>query len=378
MKRVVWAASLALVVVLGFGIAIDSEFQQLGMEPTGVFEETVESGPVRLVAVGDVMLARKVQGLAAAYGDDYPFARLGRELQQADIAFGNLESPLSYQGQALPGKGICFRARPSMASQLVRQGFDVLSIANNHALDYDVPAFLDTGRFLREAGIQPVGGGRNIEEARRMTVLERNGLRVGFLAYTEMADIYFDPGYRSFRATGELAGVAPLVEKEVSDDIKAARNQVGTLVVSLHWGTEYSSRPTAEQRRMAHRFIDDGADIILGHHPHVLQGVERYKGGLIAYSLGNFVFDQNQRTDTRQGLMLRVTLPGAGVGDAEILPVFIKASQPALVTGEQARAIVTRVCGLSRELGTNLIVNGDKAVSSRVFEEGSEPYHTSS
>ena len=130
---------------------------------------------VSLVAVGDIMLARKVERLMQAHGTDYPFARIEHKLQEADITFGNLESPLSERGSPLPGKGICFRARPEMAARLKQAGLDVLSVANNHALDYDTDAFLDTLELLRSSQIEPVGGGRNIDEARQPVIIEKNG-----------------------------------------------------------------------------------------------------------------------------------------------------------------------------------------------------------
>ena len=127
---------------------------------------------VSLMAVGDVMLARKVERLMQNHGTDYPFVRIENKLQEADITFGNLESPLSERGTPLPGKGICFRARPEMAARLKQAGFDVLSVANNHSLDYDTDAFLDTLDLLRSNQIEPVGGGRNIDEARQPIIIE--------------------------------------------------------------------------------------------------------------------------------------------------------------------------------------------------------------
>lgn len=364
MRRLVRVSFLVLVLVLVIGSVYIYEDRPAEVEPTGVVKEEPGFEPVTLVAVGDVMLARKVNRLMAVQGDTYPFARLGEEFEDADITFGNLESPLSVRGKALPGKGICFRARPEMAGELARQGFDVLSIANNHALDYDATAFLDTRDALRGAGIKPVGGGANIGEARQLVVLERKGLRLGFLAYTDMADLFFHPQYpRRFRATPDLAGVAPLVEEDIKEDIAANRDKVDILIVSLHWGTEYSQVPTAEQRRMARELVDTGADIILGHHPHVLQGIEVYKDGLIAYSLGNFIFDQDHKLITRQGLMLKVQLSPQGVEEVVVYPIFIEQSQPRTVSGDQAQSILGQVVNLSADLGTILKIDGEKATT---------------
>jgi poly-gamma-glutamate capsule biosynthesis protein CapA/YwtB (metallophosphatase superfamily) len=353
---------LFLMIILGVAACEPEQHQQ--SEPVAVVEPEPEVESVKLAAVGDVMLARKVDRLMRSGGDDYPFAKLGQELQEADLAFANLESPLSARGEPMPGKGICFRGRPEMVARLAQAGFDVVSIANNHALDYDEPAFLDTLDLLTAAGIKAVGGGKNITEARQPVIIERKGLKIGFLAYTDYADIYFHNRYpRRFQATDEISGVAPLVEAEIREDIAALREQVDILVVSLHWGLEYVHETDAARRQLAHTLIDDGADIILGHHPHVLQGIESYNDGLIAYSLGNFIFDQNQKLSTRQGLMLEVELTPQGVGKATIYPVFIDESQPRIVSGEEAQDILDLVQKLSEDLDTILEVNQEGNLS---------------
>ncbi len=318
------------------------------------------SRQVSLVAVGDIMLARKVERLIQNHGTDYPFARIEHKLQEADIAFGNLESPLSERGTPLPGKGICFRARPEMSARLKQAGFDVLSVANNHALDYDTDAFLDTLDLLRSNDIQPVGGGRNIDEARQPIIIEKNGLRVGFLAYTIFADVYYDYRYRrTFRATETISGVAPLEQELILEDLAALRPQVDVVIVSLHWGTEYSRYPDPGQQELGRALIDAGADLIIGHHPHITQGFERYGNGLIAYSLGNFIFDQNQHLFTRQGLILDLQLTADGLSDLRVWPVFIQESQPYIMEGEQAREFLQTVQESTRRLGTESTIKGN-------------------
>jgi poly-gamma-glutamate capsule biosynthesis protein CapA/YwtB (metallophosphatase superfamily) len=308
---------------------------------------------VSLTAVGDVMLARKVERLIQSQGPDYPFVKVRDKLKAADITFGNLESPLSERGTPLPGKGICFRARPEMSQKLQDSGFDVLSVANNHAVDYDTDAFLDTLELLRSSQIQPVGGGQNIDEARRPVIIEKNGLKVGFLAYTIFADIYYDARYRrTFRATETVSGVAPLEQELILEDLAELRPQVDVAIVSLHWGTEYSKSPQTAQRELGQALIDGGADLIIGHHPHIIQGFERYKDGLIAYSLGNFIFDQNQHVFTRQGLILDLNLTREGLQDLQVWPVFIKESQPYVMEGEEAQELLQTVQNLNRNLGT--------------------------
>lgn len=345
----------------------------IGLAWTGrVDEETVPavnppvpepSRRVSLVAVGDIMLARHVERLMQTHGTDYPFAKIEDKLQDADIAFGNLESPLSERGTPLPGKGICFRARPEMASRLKKAGFDVLSVANNHALDYDTDAFLDTLDLLRSNQIEPVGGGKNIDEARQPVIIEKNGLRIGFLAYTMFADIYYDYRYRrTFRATETVSGVAPLEQELILEDVAALRPRVDAVIVSLHWGTEYSRYPDPGQQELGRALIDAGADLIIGHHPHVIQGLERYGNGLIAYSLGNFIFDQNQHLSTRQGLILELQLTADGLSDLRVWPIFIQESQPYVMEGQQAREFLQIVQECTHKLGTEAAIDDNSLV----------------
>ncbi len=308
---------------------------------------------VSLLAVGDVMLARKVDRLMRANGDNYPFEKVAPYLRAADITFGNLESPLSDRGTPMPGKGIQFRARPEMAFRLDDAGFDVLSLGNNHSFDYDEPAFLDTMESLRRVGIEPVGGGTNIAEARKPVIIEKNGIKVGFLAYTIYADIYFDAQYRrAFQATAGQSGVVPLQQDLILEDLALLKPQVDISILSLHWGTEYNVIPDPSQRDLARALVEGGADVILGHHPHVIQGLEKYQGSLIAYSLGNFIFDQNQSVKTRQGLMLQLELTRDRVGAVVVQPVFIEQSQPYLMQGLESDELLTHLQNLNRQLGT--------------------------
>lgn len=314
-----------------------------------------------LVAVGDVWLSRKVGKLIASYGEEYPIVNIKLALREADLAFANLETPISNRGQALPGKGICFRADPATMTTLTEAGFDILNLANNHSVDYDSPALLDTIELLNQVGIKTVGAGANITEARRPQILEVNGLKVGFLAYSEMADLFFSYQYpRRFQATETVPGVAPLILKEIQVDVQQLRPQVDVLIVSLHWGVEYTELPTPEQRKLAHALIDSGVDAIIGHHPHVFQAVEVYQGKPIAYSLGNFITDQNFSFPTREALLLKLQLDRQGVAGVTILPVFIPESQPVVLKDTHGQQILEKLQNLSRKLDTELLITGEQ------------------
>jgi len=317
-----------------------------------------KAGPgeeVSIIAVGDIMLARKIEKNMGMYGMDYPFLNVKAKLKNGDITFGNLECAVSDRGEKMPEKGIWFRADPAVTGELKKCGFDILSIANNHSLDYGIDAFLDTQKHLLDAGIIPVGGGANIEEARKPQIFELNDIRIGFLAYTEMADIIWSYEHpMKLKATETKPGVAPFDPEIIVSDIKALSEKVDIVVVSLHWGTEYAYGPSQAQRQLAHQFVDEGADIILGHHPHVVQGVEVYKQGIIAYSMGNFIFDQNWSKNTREGFVLEAVVNKLGIIEIKLYPVIIHDTQPKFAQDEWARNLARDLQRYSMDLGTEL------------------------
>lgn len=364
-KILVGAVLIGLVVSLAFwGMALAFMPTMLPIQTVPVLFSTPPPPPeVTLIAVGDVMLSRKVGRAINEYGTSYPFKYTASLLKSADITFGNLESPISTRGNQIPGKQIWFRADPKSIEALTEAGFDVLSVANNHALDYDSPAFLDTIEILEGAGIKAVGGGKNLTEARRPVIMEVNGITIGFLAYSELADIFWDHKYpRRFQATDTIVGVAPLVIEQIEEDIAALRQQVDYIAVSLHWGIEYKYHAEPYQKKLAHRMIDAGANFILGHHPHSLQGVEVYNHGLIAYSLGNFVFDQEWSEQTKQGLILTIKITPLGLEKAELIPVYIDKGQPVVAKGDMAALILNLTQEASSRLGTVVEIDGDIGV----------------
>lgn len=238
---------------------------------------------VTLAAVGDILFSRGPAKQIERHGADWLFAGVKDTLCSADLAFCNLECTLSTRGVQQRRK-FQFRADPSLASALRKNGFDVVSLANNHTLDYGRDALLDTVAAVREGGMAAVGAGADRADALKLQVVERGGLKIGFLAFTDMPN---DGVVRlSDRPT-----VAGLNLDELPTLIRDAKSRCDTLVVSFHWGVEYMKRPTERQQLIAHTCIDNGADLILGHHPHVLQPTETYKNRPIIYSMGGFVWD---------------------------------------------------------------------------------------
>jgi poly-gamma-glutamate synthesis protein (capsule biosynthesis protein) len=245
-------------------------------------------------------------------------------VRAADITFGNLENPISLRGED-QGSKYSFRARPEAIEGLAFAGFDVLSLANNHIWDWGRDALEDTILLLRQSGIASVGAGLNVQDANEPVILVANDLRIGYLAYTNLYPA-------SLRAGEAYVGVSRFAPVYIGEQIRKTDAESDIVVVSLHWGEEYAPHPEAWQRELAYNLVDAGADLIIGHHPHVVQDTEWYNGAFIAYSLGNFVFDQYFSEATTNGLMLRVTVTRDGVAEVEEVPVHINdAFQPELI-----------------------------------------------
>lgn len=278
-----------------------------------------DNQPITLLFVGDIMLSRTVGAIMSKNNDwKYPFLLTGDFLSSADLTFGNLEGPISENG-IRAGSKYSFRADPRAVEGLLYAGFDVLSIANNHIWDYGLKAFQDTLKILNDNGISYIGGGENYEKAREPVVKEVKGLKIAFLGYTNLASKFL-------LTRDSQPAVAGLDVSQLIRDARKARELADVVVVSFHWGDEYAVKHNKEQEKIARAAIDAGADLVIGHHPHVVQETENYGSGYIAYSLGNFVFDQNFSKDTKNGLAVRVILKNKKIFEVQELPVKFTAS----------------------------------------------------
>jgi poly-gamma-glutamate capsule biosynthesis protein CapA/YwtB (metallophosphatase superfamily) len=288
---------------------------------------TAKSDERTLLFVGDIMLSRGVGArMQAERNWGYPFEKIAETLRAADLTIGNLECPVSDGGKNQYHL-YSFRADPKTLAGLNDAGFGVVSLANNHMYDWGAPALLDTVRRVREAGVRTVGAGQNDLEAHYPLVVDLAGVRLAFLAYVDV-----EP--KDAAAGPDRAGVAWLDVERALADIRFARSLADVLVVLPHWGIEYAKLPSRSQVALAHRMIEAGADLVIGSHPHVVQPVEPYRGRWIAYSLGNFVFDQKDSV-THKGLMLKVTLHGKQVGDLAMIPITINPRFQPEVTAER-------------------------------------------
>ena len=262
---------------------------------------------IKLVFVGDVSLARMVNLRIVQKGFEYPFLKTAAFLGKADLSFSNLESPLVSNCPPM-STGMKFCGRPENVQSLVFAGIDLVSVANNHIFNYGQAGFEETIEILLRAGIKPVGFDNK-------PIFSIGNTKIAFLAYD---------------ATSKLPS-APTLAAETSQ----AKTQADLVIVSFHWGLEYTDQPIPYQKQLAHLAIDNGADLIIGHHPHWIQTEEIYQGRHIFYSLGNFVFDQMWSEKTRRGLVVTAAIKDKKLIKIEKQEVYIEDyCQPQLILVE--------------------------------------------
>ncbi|MCK9578147.1 CapA family protein [bacterium] len=286
---------------------------------------------VKLIAVGDIMLSRGVDMRMSKMGNDYPFQKISNYLDDGDIVFGNLESPIA-PGDSMPWEGTVFRARPGVEKSLKNAGFNVISLANNHMGNQGQAGVKFTINALRALGINTIGAGKDNGEASNPTIITKKGLKFAFLAYTDGTIIP-----KSYEAEENNYGVVYMDESKLAEDVAKAKKVADFVIVSMHAGIEYTYRPNQNQINFAHKAIDSGADLVIGHHPHQIQDIEKYKEKYIFYSLGNFIFDQEWSKETKQGFLAEIYFNENGVFDYNLIPVLIEDySQPDIMNDDEA------------------------------------------
>jgi poly-gamma-glutamate synthesis protein (capsule biosynthesis protein) len=321
-----------------------------------------DQGDVVIAAVGDIMMSGSVQSVAARSNHNYDilFERIAKDLKAADITFANLETPVDHTA-AVSGYPK-FNARPELLKAIKRAGIDVLSMANNHVMDAGVEGLTRTLGNIESAGLVFVGAGRTKAEAKKIKFVASHGMKVAFLAYTYDVNQRLPGKKASAPGVNVLRSGSAQDLSQAAERVRVARKSADVVVVSLHWGDEYRTDPTAWQRQVAAGLVEAGADIILGHHPHVLQPIETCpakdgRRGLVVYSLGNFISGQNagiayhDRNSSRalrgDGIVLSIVIGREGgraaVQRAEFLPIWTLHE----VAG---KAVVPRPVSIAREI----------------------------
>ncbi len=325
-------------------------------------------GIISIAAVGDVMLDGPSGQILEVRGFDYPFDSTRALLQRADIAIANLEAPFTSRGVAFE-KTYTFRVPPARVAGLRNAGFDVLNLANNHILDYGEEGLFDTIATLDSLGLLHCGAGADEALAATPALMRVRDKTVAFLGFSTTFP-------REFWATTTRPGTCFPFAHLMEPAIRESRVRADHVVVSFHWGEELASQPKDYQRLLARKAIDCGADVVLGHHAHVLQGLELYRGRLIAYGLGNFVFCSFSES-AKESAILKVYLAPEGPILARVVPICVYnrevAFQPRLLRGQAREAALRRIAELSAPLnGGRQIIDQEGFItfSTRGWPEG--------
>ncbi|MBN1154895.1 CapA family protein, partial [candidate division KSB1 bacterium] len=304
-----------------------------------------------LAAVGDIMIGEHVIDFLNRFGNSYPFDSTGHIIRSASFAIGNLEAPFSKFGDRFDKK-FTFKIDPKYADGLVSAGFDVLNLANNHILDYGSVALESTLNTLDSLNLSYCGAGMNIDDAKSPAFVSRNNIKMGFIG----CSLTFP---EEFWAGKHRPGTFYPREHDLLEQIKISEQEADFTVVSFHWGQELRDTPKDYQIYYAHLCIDHGADVILGHHPHILQGIELYKQKPIIYSLGNFAFG-SYSGKARDSIIFKIYLMDDGFWFAKVIPLSVHNNevkfQPKIVTGERAAAIISHLNNISFSLNQNRTV----------------------
>jgi len=308
---------------------------------------------LEIVAGGDVMIGHWTLSYLEKYGADYPFLKIESTLKAADIAFANIEAPFADSGKAVENKRFTFKVPTKYAKSIKNAGFNLVSIANNHIMDFGEPALATTRNILQENAIHFSGAGLSLQDAWEPAIVETDAGKVALLAFAMTFP-------KEFWANDSTGGTAYPYENKMAATIDSLNSKVDYILVSFHWGTEKKTTPNDYQTYFARLAIDHGADLVLGHHPHVLQGFEIYKNRLIAYSLGNLAFSAYSKA-ALNSILLKVKLHKDGLFTAGILPLNIDNTviefQPDFAKGKQKEFIIQELDSLSRELNGADIMN---------------------
>lgn len=295
-------------------------------------EEPIEDNinEISISLVGDILLDGHIRNHIHKEGYDYPWHYVREYFENDDITIGNLETSITGAGEKWPDKQFNFRSEAKNVGAMKDAGIDVVSLANNHSLDYGYEGFRDTLRYLNEGDIKVVGAGENIEQAIKEVIIDKDNMKIGILGFSRVVP---DVGWW---ATPNRPGLVGAYDTQMPQALKAIENlkkEVDILIVSVHWGKELEEEPRQEEIIVAKKMIDSGADVIAGHHPHVLQGIEIYKGRPIFYSLGNFVFGTKSEL-TANTMIAQLDFNNKDLKAIEIIPFNIVNSRPRSVDEE--------------------------------------------
>lgn len=304
--------SQRLFITFGLGLVLLLAFPQL---------TTAKESEVILIATGDVIPARTVNATMSRRNDFlYPFRKTAKLLKSADLLLINLEAPL-IENCPVTDEGMIFCGSPRFVEGLNFVKAKVANLANNHSGNYGTDGLTSTKQLLANNSIKTIGLGNP-------AIYEAKGIRFGFLGYNDIGSTLGLP-------------IAAAESETIKQQVKKLVSRVDFVIVAFHWGEEYTALPNSRQKYLAHLAIKSGAELVIGNHPHWIQSRENYRGKLINYALGNFVFDQMWSIETRQGLVAKYVFNKNGLVSAKYFPVIIENyAQPRLATKKEAQTIL--------------------------------------
>jgi len=287
LKHFLFSVLFIILVIFIFSFLKFLNFENISLNIKNNQSITEKSKEIKLLFLGDIMATRGVEKKIDELNKNFifPFINILNYLKTFDYVIVNLEGPISEKGIKI-GSKYSFRMKPDVAIALSKANINIVNLANNHIFDYGRIAFEDTLKNLNENNIKYFGN------SYEPLVIEKEGMKIGFLGFSDFLNY--------LEVKENKIGIA-VINKNISEIIKKAKEKVDILIVSFHWGEEYKEFANEKQRKLARLAIDSGADLIIGHHPHIIQNIEKHKDKFIFYSLGNFIFDQNFSKETMIG-----------------------------------------------------------------------------
>lgn len=334
-----------------------SQLRDLYLNKELKYESTKEDSILKATFIGDIMLGRNIKKIGEKGGYSELFQNVSKIYADSDYISGNFETAILSKEESRyteASKNIHLSSTVESVEALKKEGIDVVSLANNHSYDYGANGIKDTMKILETNDIDYIGSGVNIEDARKYDVKDINGIKIANIGISDIVPY-------EFSATKNKEGVLTSINKDNLKIIEKANKESDLVVVNIHWGEEYSISSNKHQENIAKKMIDMGADIIVGHHPHVIHSIETYKDGIIFYSLGNFIFDQGW-SRTKDSMIVNYTLNEEGEGQFEIIPLRISEGRPTITNNKFYKNRILRVLTKKLKNNDNWEIKDDKLI----------------
>ncbi|CAM2961333.1 CapA family protein [Paenibacillus sediminis] len=305
-------------------------------------QEKGDDHTVTLHFVGDVMFSGRVQDKLLIEGNDYPYRYVKERFLNDDLTVANLETPVTARGTGAANKTYVFKSSPDALAEMAKSGFDVVNAANNHILDQGQEGLLDTLKFIDLNKMKAIGAGRNQKEAYSPVYVERKGMKIALFGFSRVLPD------SSWNAGENKPGVAGVYNPPIAiEQIKKARKQADLVIVIIHWGTERVDTVDKNQSSLAHSFVEAGADLVVGGHPHVMQGIEQYNNKWIVYSTGNFIFTKSTVPKTWETAIFEAKCDKGRACSLKLIPYWAELAQPVPMNAKDSQALLKRVQSIS-------------------------------